>query len=81
MAVHLSTPVSTLPGVGPIAAADFKLLGITSVRDLLGHLPFRYDDYSKKPPLAQVRDGDAVTVTAKGVRGVVATDARVKVAG
>lgn len=65
MAVHLSTPISTLPGIGPIAAADFKLLGISSVRDLLDHVPYRYDDYSKKPPLSQVRDGDAVTVTAK----------------
>ncbi len=65
MAIHLSTPVSTLPGVGPMAAADFKLLGITSVRDLLDHVPFRYDDYSKKPPLAQVRAGEALTVTAK----------------
>lgn len=65
MAVHLSTPVSALPGVGPIAAADFKLLGVTNVRDLLDHVPFRYDDYSHKPPLSQVRAGEAMTVTAK----------------
>lgn len=65
MAIHLSTPVSALPGVGPIAAADFKLLGITNVRDLLGHIPFRYDDFSYKPLLAQVRAGEAMTITAK----------------
>ncbi len=65
MAVHLSTPVSALPGVGPVAAADLRRLGIVSVADLLTHVPFRYDDFSKTKPLPALRRDDAVTVEAR----------------
>ncbi len=75
MAVHLFTPVSALPGIGPSAAADFKLLGISAVRDLLDHVPFRYEDYAYRPPLAAVKDGDACTVEAR-VRSVATRPSR-----
>ncbi len=65
MALHRSTSVTALSGVGPTAAADLRNLGIISLGDLLMHLPFRYDDYSHTPNIADIRPDQAVTVTAR----------------
>ena len=40
----LDTPIQFLSGVGPKRAGQLASLGIRSVRDLLHHLPFRYED-------------------------------------
>ena len=62
MAIHVSSPVSDLPGLGSKAVADLRTLGIISVRDLLWYLPFRYDDFSHIVGAGQARVGDTVTV-------------------
>lgn len=62
MAIHLSSPVSDLPGLGTKAVADLKSLDITSVRDLLWYVPFRYDDYSRVVGAGEARAGETVTV-------------------
>ncbi len=65
MSLHLSTPVSVLPGIGGLTEKDLRNLGIISIRDLLLHVPFRYDDYSVSKPISQLRHDDTVTVTGK----------------
>ncbi len=65
MSLHLSTPVSVLPGIGGLTEKDLRNLGIKTIRDLLSHVPFRYDDYSVSKPISQLRHDDTVTVTGK----------------
>lgn len=56
--------VSKLKGVGPAQTERFKQLGITSIKDLMFHFPFRYED-------VQVRELDTIMdqekVTLKGI--------------
>ena len=41
--IRLATPVANLPGIGRQRAILFGRLGITTVKDLLQHLPLRYE--------------------------------------
>jgi len=60
---ELTQAVTRLSGVGPAKAADLKRLGITTVRDLLVHLPRAYEDRTTHVPLAAARgDRPANTV-------------------
>lgn len=63
MAIHLGTSVSVLSGIGAKASHGFKKLGIRSVRDLLFHFPYRYDDFSVSKPISDLRHGNTVTIT------------------
>ena len=47
----LAAPVSTVRGVGVAGEKLLARLGITTVADLLWHLPRRYEDLSKIVPL------------------------------
>jgi ATP-dependent DNA helicase RecG len=40
----LETPLRFLKGIGPKRAAELENIGLTTVEDLLYHLPFRYED-------------------------------------
>jgi len=51
--------VQYLRGVGPARAALLARLGIRTVRDLLLHLPRRYEDRRHPTPLALLREGVA----------------------
>ena len=53
-------PLTYLKGVGPALAKKFKQLGISSVEDLLFHLPLRYEDRTKITPIRQARMGQLV---------------------
>ena len=60
------TPVITLPGINTVRAAQLRRLGILTVRDLLLHLPRRYEDTRDVRPLAELHPGsDAQTVRAR----------------
>ena len=60
------TPVTELPGVGRAKAAQLHRLGITTVRDLLFHLPRRYEDTREVHPLRDLRPSPEVqTVRAR----------------
>ena len=41
------TPISELKGIGPKSLYLYENLGIHTVRDLLFHIPFRYQDTSE----------------------------------
>ncbi len=62
MAIHLTSSVSELPGIGGKALAALRSLGISSVRDLLWYVPFRYDDFSVIRGAGEVKAGETVTV-------------------
>jgi ATP-dependent DNA helicase RecG len=51
------TPVAELSEVKPRHAAKLQRLGITTVRDLLFHLPRRYEDSRDVRPLRELRPG------------------------
>ncbi len=44
MAMNLSTEVRMIKGVGPQRAELLAQRGIYTLEDLLGYLPFRYED-------------------------------------
>ncbi len=70
----LDKPVQFLKGVGPRRAESLARMGILTARDLLYHVPRRYDDASTITPLSRVEVG--MDVTAVGVvrnKGVVPT--------
>lgn len=55
--------VTYLHGVGPTAEKRLAALGIRAIKDLLWHLPFRYDDYRTLHRIASLRVGEVATVT------------------
>ena len=62
MVITLSTPVKYLKGVGPQRAALLEERGIATVADLLGYLPFRYEDRIRFTPIAEMLPGQSYTV-------------------
>jgi ATP-dependent DNA helicase RecG len=65
MSVALTNPVKYLRGVGPHRAAVLAERGITTVGDLLGYLPFRYEDRIRFSPIAEIIPGQVHTVLAE----------------
>src|SRR5688500_19230328 len=64
-------PVTYVKGVGPIRAEALRRLGIVTARDLLHHIPHRYEDASTITPISSLEPGmDATiigTVISKGI--------------
>jgi len=58
----LSSDVIKIKGIGEKLALKYAKLGILSVSDLLCHYPRRYDSYGEIVPIAQVSEGQIVTV-------------------
>lgn len=65
MTISPSTLVTTLPGVGPRQAARMEKLGLTTVRDLLFHIPRRYDDTRDITTLDMLEPGRVQTVVGR----------------
>jgi ATP-dependent DNA helicase RecG len=61
-AFDLSTPITRVRSVGARSAARLAKLGIHSVRQLLWHLPARYEDYSLAVPIADVIPGQKQSI-------------------
>jgi len=55
-------PVTALKGVGPSMQEKLARLGIHSIRDLLFHLPNRYQDRTRISPIGSLRPGDSVVI-------------------
>ncbi|MDR2213512.1 MAG: ATP-dependent DNA helicase RecG [Pseudomonadales bacterium] len=55
-------PLTLLKGVGPQLAAKLAQLGISTILDLLFHLPLRYQDRTRLTPIAALRQGDDVVI-------------------
>lgn len=61
----LESPVSSVGLVGPAYAKRLEKLAVQTVKDLLFHVPFRYDDFSKVSKTTDLHEGDTVTVQGK----------------
>jgi len=55
-------PVSTLKGIGPALAAKLERLGITTLQDLLFHLPLRYEDRTRVTAIGAAQTGQTVVL-------------------
>jgi len=55
--MDLSTPIETIPRIGPVYQKKLKKMGIKTVRDLLYHFPHRYEDFSNLIPIAKAEPG------------------------
>ncbi len=49
--------VTTLKGVGPAMSAKLEGLGLSTLQDLLFHLPLRYQDRTRLTPIGSLRPG------------------------
>ncbi|MEJ2608364.1 MAG: hypothetical protein P8Z41_17095, partial [Anaerolineales bacterium] len=58
----LNAPLTSIAGIGPKSAKTLNKLNLSTLGDLLWHLPRRYDDYSKLKTINQLFYGDEVTV-------------------
>ena len=71
---NLDRPVQFLTGVGPKRADALARMGIVSARELLYHIPRRYDDASTITPIANLEVGLEVTVIGRvRSKGVIPT--------
>lgn len=71
---QLDRPVQFLKGVGPKRADAFARMGIGTARDLLYHVPRRYDDASTVEPIGRLAVGmDATALGRIRSKGVIPT--------
>ncbi|MFZ9858825.1 MAG: ATP-dependent DNA helicase RecG [Roseiflexaceae bacterium] len=63
--VTLNSPLKFAPGITPSMARAFSRLGVKTIRDMLHHYPFRYDDFSKRTTIEDVRPGEVVSIIAR----------------
>ncbi|HTS61565.1 MAG TPA: ATP-dependent DNA helicase RecG [Candidatus Acidoferrales bacterium] len=62
--MDISTPLTYVKGIGPARAAMLEAKGLVTVEDLLGYVPFRYEDRSNMKTVAQLAPGEMATVIA-----------------
>ncbi len=60
--VTLASALEVVPGVGMSNAKAFRRLGVRTVRDVLYHFPFRYEDRSNRQTIADMRPGETYSV-------------------
>ncbi len=63
--MDLSSPVTTLPGIGGALGKKLEKLGIKTVFDFLYHLPFRYEDRTFTSAVDRLQPGETSTVIGK----------------
>jgi len=73
MSISLTTPVRFLRGVGPHRAAILEDRGLFTAGDLLGYLPFRYEDRIRFTKIAEIIPGQVHTILAEVTFGGGAT--------
>lgn len=77
---RLQKSVQFLKGVGPRRAERFAKLGVHTARDLLYHVPHRYEDATTVHPAATLRPGTDATVIGRVVaKGVLPTRRRLRI--
>lgn len=77
---RLDRPVQFLKGVGPRRADAFRRFGLGTARDVLYHLPRRYDDASTITPIGSLEVGADVTALGRvRTAGVIPTRSGLRV--
>jgi ATP-dependent DNA helicase RecG len=76
----LDKPVQFLKGVGPRRAEKLQRMGLVTARDVLYHVPRRYDDASTVHPISALETGmDATIVGTVRTKGVIPTRAGLRI--
>src|SRR3982751_5831168 len=72
--IYLDMPVTYLKGVGPARAEALRRLGIITARDLLFHIPRRYEDASTISPISALEPGMDGTIIGRVIsKGIIPT--------
>lgn len=72
--IYLDMPINYLKGVGPARAEMFRRMGIITVRDLLWHIPHRYEDATTVAPISTLQPGMEATIVGEVIsKGVIPT--------
>ena len=72
--VYLDMPVNYLKGVGPHRGEALRRLGIVTARDLILHIPHRYEDASTITPISSLEPGMDGTIIGKVIsKGIIPT--------
>lgn len=58
----LDAPLSHIRGIGPYFLGRLKKLGIQTVKDLIFHLPARYEDFSRIIKISELVPGEECTI-------------------
>jgi len=58
----MNESVENLDGIGPQRSAALADYGVHSIGDLLGHIPFRYEDRSRFRPIVSLKENEWVLV-------------------
>jgi len=66
-AKYLESPLQYLKGVGPLRAADLRKARLRTVEDLLYRFPFRYEDRARFARIADLKPGEAASISAEVV--------------
>lgn len=61
----LSSPTTSLKGIGPQFQNKLDKLGLFTLGDLVHHYPRRYLDYSKRQKITSIKEGDNVSLFVK----------------
>ncbi len=64
----LQRPLTDLPKIGTAVARKLATLGLHTVGDLLAHYPRRYEDFTERKAIAELRLGEEATIRATVVR-------------
>lgn len=60
--INLETYLAEIRGIGPKFSPKLNKLGAKTVRDLLWHFPYRYEDWSQIVDIADLKAGESGTV-------------------
>ena len=72
--IYLDMPVTYLKGVGPARAEALRRLGVITARDLLFHIPHRYEDASTISPISSLEAGMDGTIIGRVIsKGIIPT--------
>ncbi len=72
--IYLDMPVTYLKGVGPARGELLRRLGIVTARDLLYHIPHRYEDATTVRPISSLEPGMDATVAGRVIsKGIIPT--------
>ncbi|MBI4272522.1 ATP-dependent DNA helicase RecG [Candidatus Uhrbacteria bacterium] len=62
MMLSLDSDIRAMAGVGQVLARKLKILGITTVRDLVFYFPYRFDDFTRIVSIRDLKASETVTI-------------------
>lgn len=65
MPLEIDSPLTELRGIGPVRAEALAAVGLRTVRDLLHHLPFRYEDRRQLTSVCDVAEEGAYSLVVR----------------